>query len=128
MGIRHGKEGVVKVGGVTIGEVQSWTLKESVPTVDATAQGDTAAKHLVGVPMWEGSLECTQDKADAGQEALTIGAEVELDLYDDGTGSGQKYHSGTATVTEIGRSIPVGDKITRSFTFLGKEALTHPTI
>jgi hypothetical protein len=128
MAKRHGKEGVVKIGANTM-KTTKWTLEESVDVADSTAQGDTAKSHLVGIPGWSGSADAWMDKTEAtGQGALTIGASVTLNLYDDGVGAGQTYHSGTATVTRISRNVDIGSTISVSFAFEGNGALTHPTV
>jgi hypothetical protein len=129
MGLRHGKDGIVKVGANTVTETKRWTLRETVDTADSTAQGDAAKKHIAGIPGWDGTAVVLMDKADTtGQGALTIGASVTLNLYDDGTTTGAKYHSGTATVHEIGRTVDMGSVVEISFSFLGNGALTHPTV
>ncbi len=128
MAKRHGKEGVVKVG-ANVMKTTKWTLEESVDTADATSQNDTAKSHLVGIPGWSGTIDAWMDKTEAnGQEALNIGAEVTLNLYDDGTVAGQKYHSGVATVTRIARNVDIGSTISVSFSFMGNGALTHPAV
>lgn len=128
MAKRHGKDGVVKIGANTM-KTTRWTLEETVAVADSTSQGDAAQSHLVGIPGWSGTIDAWMDKSETtGQGALTIGASVVLNLYDDGTGAGQDYHSGTATVTRIGRNVDMGSTIAVSFSFQGNGALTHPEV
>ncbi len=128
MAKRHGKDGIVKLG-ANIMKTTKWTLEETVPTADSTSQADTAATRLVGIPAWSGSADAWMDKSETtGQGALTIGASVTLNLYDDGVGSGQTYHSGTATVVGITRNADTGSTMSVSFRFQGNGALTHPTV
>lgn len=128
MAKRHGKDGIVKIGSNTMKTV-SWTLDEDIDLADDTDQGDAAKTHLAGIPGWRASITCHMDKSETtGQGALTIGASVTLNLYDDGTGSGQKYHSGTATVKSIGRPVDIGSAIRYTYQLEGNGALTHPAV
>lgn len=129
MGTHHGKNGVVKVGSNAVAEVDRWSLQESVETSDDTAQGDAAKTHLAGIPGWSGDLMCHWDETDAnGQEALTIGASVTLNLYPEGTGAGAAYSTGTGTITNITREVTKNGTVSRSFTFEGNGVLTHTTV
>lgn len=129
MATHHGKHGVVKVGSNTVAEVDRWSVRESVDTVDDTAQADTAMTHLVGIPGWSGSLSCHWDETDTnGQEALTIGASVTLNLYPEGAGSGATYKTGTATITEIGIEVTKNGVVSREFSFTGNGALAQTAV
>lgn len=129
MAKRHGKDGVVKVGANTVLNTTRWTIDETIPTADATAQGDTADSHLVGIPGWAGSMTVRMDKTDTnGQGALTVGASVTLNLYDDGITAGQTYDSGVASITKKGKTVDMGSVIDVTYDFKGNGALSHPTI
>ncbi len=129
MASHHGKEGVVNVGANSVAEVIEWSVDEEVDIVDSTPMGTAAATYVTGTTRWNGSIKCFWDETDTnGQQALTIGASVTLNLYPEGTTSGDTYATGTALVTGI--SIPVNkDSMTeRSFTFQGTGALTWGTV
>ncbi len=129
MGTSHGKEGKVKLGTDTVAETTKWSLTQTVPVADTTAQGDTAATHIAGIPNWSGSVEALYDPADTnGQAALTIGASVSLKLYPDGDASGKTEQSGTATVTSIQQDSDVGDANKIVFSFQGNGALATATV
>jgi len=129
MGTTHGKSGVVKVGVNTVAEVDQWSVRQTVDTADDTAQGDTAMTHLVGIPGWSGSLTCHWDATDTnGQQALSIGASVTLNLYPGGAGSGATYKSGTASITEIGITVTKNGVVSREFSFTGNGALAEATV
>ncbi|MDQ2084766.1 hypothetical protein RA307_31695 [Xanthobacteraceae bacterium Astr-EGSB] len=128
MATHHGKSGVVKAGGVTVAELDSWNYRETVSTEDDTAQGDTAQTHLAGIPGWNGSVKCHYDRTAAGQEALVIGASVVLALYPEGAGSGAVYRTGTATITEIGVEVAKGAVVSREFNFQGNGPLTPQVV
>lgn len=128
MAKRHGKDGIVKIGSNTMKTI-SWTLDEAIDTADDTDMGDAAKTHLAGIASWSASVTFHMDKSETtGQGALTIGASVTINFYDDGSGTGQKYHSGTATVKGIGRPVDIGSAIRYSAQLEGNGALTHPTI
>jgi hypothetical protein len=129
MATHHGKHGVVKVGANVVAEVDRWNVRETIPTEDDTAQGDTAQTHLVGIPGWNGSLMCHWDETDTnGQQAMTIGASVTLNLYPEGSGAGATYKTGTATITEIGIEVAKGGVVSREFNFLGNGPLAEQTV
>lgn len=129
MGTHHGKNGVVKVGSNVVAEVQSFTVTETVGTVDDTAMGDTAETHLVGITSWTASVQCSWDETDTnGQEAMTVGASVTLSLYPEGSGSGASYMTGTATITQSGIDTKRDGVVTRSFDCKGNGALSRTTV
>jgi len=101
MAKHHGKNGKVKLSSNVVAETKSWSVVETVPTADTTAQGDAGQTHLAGIPAWTGTVEAHYDPADAtGQEVLLIGASVTVGFYSDGDAAGKVYYSGTATITE----------------------------
>lgn len=124
----HGKDGVVKAGGVAVGEVQNFKLSAQVSTADDTAMGDTSETHLVGVKSWSGTLECSLDPGDAAQAGLVEGASVALELYPHTTGAGNLKLSGTATVTQVDDTVDRSQVNKSSFNFKGNGALTRATI
>jgi hypothetical protein len=129
MATHHGKNGVVKVGSNAVAEVDRWSARESVDTVDDTAMGDAAQTHLTGIPGWSGQITCHWDETDTnGQEALTIGASVTLNLYPEGAASGATYKTGTATITEIGLDVTKNGVVSREFSFTGNGALSQTTV
>lgn len=131
MGTHWGVEGVVKVGSVTIAEVTQFEVTTSVAPVVDTALGDTWETHIPnsGMKKWSGSLTCHWDETDTtGQGALTIGASVTLNLYPEGSTTGDIYYSGTCTITELGISVNEGETIKRSFSFVGNGALSENTV
>ena len=129
MATHHGKEGTVKVGSNAVAEIQSFQVTEEVGVSDDTAMGDTSETHLVGIKRWNGSLECSWDGDDTnGQEALLVGASVVLNLYPEGAANGDKYMSGTATITRVNSTVARDGVVRRSFDFTGNGALSHSTV
>lgn len=128
MAVRHGKDGVVKVGANTVASVTAWSLSEKIATVDKSAIGDTDETHLVGLKSGSGKVDCLLDPADAnGQEALTLGASVTLNLYPQGTTTGLKYWTFTATIESLDGQGGVTEVGKRSFGFKANGAISWAT-
>ncbi|MBD8875434.1 hypothetical protein [Roseibium polysiphoniae] len=129
MPVVHGNEGAVAIGADTVAKVQDFTLTIEAPVSDATGMGDQWEDHELGAAKrWTGSINAKRVKDDDGQNALVAGAQVTLHLYGEGDVSGEKYYSGIATVTSVGRSQNRSDTVDVSFDFTGKGELTQPTV
>lgn len=129
MGVSHGKNGKVKISDNAVAETTKWSLNESIPDADTTAQGDGAATHLVGVPSWSGNVEGHYDVADTlGQAVLTIGSSVDVKFYTDGDGSGKTFRQGTASVTGVQIESSVSDRNSFSVSLKGNGPLVDGTV
>lgn len=128
MATHHGNGGVVKIGSDTVAEVKEWQADSDIEIVDDSAMGDAWKTHKVGKKGWSASVNCHWDETDStGQEALTLGASVTLNLYPEGTGTGAKYLSGTATVKAITVNDPHDGIVSRNFQLEGDGALAWST-
>lgn len=132
MATHWGYEGLVRVGSNTIAEVTEFEFTQSVSVVEDTAMGDLWKTHIAqsGIKEWSGSLTCHWDELDTnGQEALVVGASVTLNLHPEGNQTGDKFFTGTASITEVTLTTPMdGATIKRSFNFVGSGALTQSTV
>lgn len=129
MAKHHGKNGKMKIGSSVVAETTNWSIVETVPIADTTAQGDAGQDHLTGIPVWTGTVEAHYDPADAnGQEALLIGASVSVGFYSDGDGAGKVYYSGTASITERRIGASVTDRVTFQANLQGKGVLAQQTV
>jgi predicted secreted protein len=133
MATHTGSEGTVKVGtagsDVAIAEIRSFSIEESADTLEDTTMGDGARTYKASLTTFTGSLDVLWDESDTtGQGALTIGAEVTLNLYPEGATSGDTYLGGTAIVT--GRSInsSYDGLVEMSISVQGSGALTTTTV
>jgi len=129
MATHTGSEGTVKVGANAIAEIRSFSLEETADTLDDTTMGDTARTFKSSLTSFSGSVDVLWDETDSsGQGALTIGAEVTLNLYPEGDSAGDTYLSGTAIVT--GRSISSSHDglVEMSISVQGSGALTTTTV
>jgi hypothetical protein len=124
-----GSEGVVKVGSNTVAEVRDWNIAESAETIDDTTMGDTARTKKAGLTSANGSLTAYWDETDtSGQGAMTVGAEVTLNLYPEGATSGDTYATGSAIVTETGKSGTSEGMVETTFSFEFNGAVTWGTV
>lgn len=129
MATHAGSEGTVKVGSNAIAEIRSYSIEESADTLEDTSMGDTARTYKPSLTNYTGSVDVLWDETDTtGQGALTIGAEVTLNLYPEGDASGDVYYTGSAIVT--GRTITgtYDGLVEMSITVQGNGALTESTV
>jgi predicted secreted protein len=129
MATHTGSEGTVKVGSNAIAEIRSFSIEESADTLEDTTMGDTARTYKPSLTTFTGSVDVLWDETDTtGQGALTIGAEVTLNLYPEGDASGDTYLTGSAIVT--GRSVnsSFDGLVEMSISVQGNGALTQTTV
>ena len=129
MAVHKGSEGTVKVGANAIAEIRSYSLEESADTLETTTMGDTARTYLPSLSTFSGSVDVYWDETDTtGQGALTIGAEVTLNIYPEGDASSDVYYTGSAIVTGVTRSGSFDGMVEASISLQGTGALTSSTV
>jgi len=133
MATHTGSEGTVKTGTVgsddAIAEIRSFTIEETVDTIETTSMGDSSRTYSVGLKTFTGTIECHFDETDTtGQGAFTSGAEVTVTFYPEGADSGDTYLSGTAIITGVSVNSSFDGLVERSFTLQGDGALTISTV
>ena len=129
MAVHKGSEGLVKIGASTIAEVKSYSIEESADTVETTKMGDTARTYLPSLTTFSGTIECHWDETDTtGQGAMTIGAQVTLNLYPEGDEQNYTYYSGNVIITGVSRSAAMDDIVAATYSFQGTSALTLTTV
>jgi len=129
MATHKGSEGTVKVGANAIAEIRSFSISETGDTIEDTTMGDAARTYKPSLTSWSGSVEVYWDETDTnGQVALTVGAEVTLNVYPEGSTTGDSYLTGSAIVT--GRTInsSFDGMVEASITVQGNGALTADTV
>lgn len=129
MATHAGSEGTVKVGSDAIAEIRSFSIEETADTIEDTSMGDAARTYKPSLTSFSGSIDVFWDETDAtGQGALTIGAEVTLNLYPEGDTTGDTYLSGAAIVTGRSVSSSFDGLVEMSISVQGNGALTQTTV
>lgn len=129
MALHKGSEGYVKVGSNTVAEIRDWSLSESADTIETTSMGDSARTYVPSLTSASGSVACHWDEADTtGQGAMTVGAEVTLNLYPEGSDTGDTYATLSAIITEAGVSSSYDGLVQASFSFTANGAVTWGTV
>ena len=129
MATHTGSEGTVKVGANAIAEIRSYTLEESADTLEDTTMGDTARTYKPSLTTYTGSIDVLWDETDTtGQGALTIGSEITLNMYPEGSVSGDTYMTGAAIVTGHSITASYDGMVEMSISVQGNGALTTTTV
>jgi hypothetical protein len=129
MAVHKGSEGYVKVGANTVAEVRDWSLSESADTIETSSMGDAARTYTTGLTSASGSVSVHWDETDStGQGAMTVGSEVTLNLYPEGSDSGDTYATLSAIITEAGVSASFDGLVEATFSFTANGAVTWGTV
>lgn len=129
MAVHKGSEGTLKVGSNAVAEIRSYSIEETADTLEDTTMGDTARTYLPSLTSWSGSVDVYWDETDTtGQGALTVGAEITLNVYPEGDTSGDTYYTGSAIVTGVSRNASFDGMVEASVSFQGTGALTSTTV
>jgi predicted secreted protein len=129
MATHAGSEGTVKVGSNAIAEIRSFSIEETADTIEDTTMGDSARTYKPSLTSFSGSVDVFWDETDStGQGALTINAEVTLNLYPEGSTTGDTYLSGSAIVTGRSISSSFDGMVEMSISVQGNGALTTNTV
>lgn len=129
MAIHKGSEGTVKSGTDVIAGVKSWSLEQTVDTLETTVIGNTSRSYTTGLNTFSGSMDVFWDPADTGQATLLVlGASVTVNLYPEGETSGDTYYSGTVLISSISQSVSPEGLIEASISFQGTGDLSITTI
>lgn len=123
MATYKGSDGVVTIGGTTVGEIRSFSVEESADTIEDTAMGDSSRTYKSSLKSFTASIDALFDNDDGGQDALSIGAEVACIFRSQGTGSTNMERSGTGIVTGVSINQSYDGLVETSFTLQGTGAL-----
>jgi hypothetical protein len=129
MANHKGSEGLVKVGSNTVAEIKDFSLSETAETIDDTTMGDSARTKKTSLTTASGSMTAFWDETDSsGQGAMTVGAEVTLNLYPEGATTGDTYATLSALITEKGVSTTLDGMVETSVSFEANGAVTWSTV
>jgi len=124
-----GSDGVILVGTDQVAEVRSYSIDETMDTLEDTSMGDTSRTYKTSLKSFSGSADVFFDDTDtSGQGALTVGTSATLNIQMEGNTYGDHKLSGTVLVT--GRTITASfdGLVEASITFQGTGALTESTV
>jgi predicted secreted protein len=129
MATHKGSEGTVKSGANAIAEIRSYTITQSADTIEDTVMGDSARTYLSSLTSFSGSIECYWDETDTnGQLTLDPGSTVTINIYPEGSTSGDMYYTGSVIITEKSITASFDGMVEASFSFQGTGALTETTV
>lgn len=123
-----GHEGAVTIGANAVGEVESFDLEDSVNELDANVMGSGWTDVCAGQRSMSGSISVLRDPNDAGQTALTAGAEVTANLYPESNTTGRTEVTGTFLVTSVSLSVAVGDLVKDVYNIRNQGTVTIGTV
>lgn len=128
MATHLGKEGTVQVGSNSIAEIRSFSIDETVDTVEDTSMGNAAKTYLASIKDFSGSVDVLYDETDTnGQVALAVGATVTLNFAPEGAATGDVKLTGDAIVTSKSISSSFDGLVEASITVQGTNGLTTTT-
>ena len=128
MATHTGSEGTVKVGSNAIAEIRSYSVEQTGDAVEDTTMGDSWRTHKATLKSWTASVDVFWDETDTtGQGALVVGAEVTLNLYPEGSTTGDVYFTGTGIITGVTVSASYDGMVESSISVQGTGALTQST-
>lgn len=128
MATHLGKEGTVQVGSNSIAEIRSFSIDETVDTVEDTSMGDASKTYLASIKDFSGSVDVIYDETDTnGQVALAVGSTVTLNFAPEGAATGDVKLTGNAIVTSKSISSSFDGLVEASITVQGTNGLTTTT-
>ena len=129
MATTKGSEGTVKSGANAIAEIRSYTITETADVLEDTSMGDTSRTYLSSLKTFTGSIDCFWDETDtSGQLTLDPGSSVTINIYPEGSTSGDTYYTGTVLITEKSITASFDGMVEASFSFQGTGALSETTV
>jgi hypothetical protein len=129
MATHKGSEGTVKSGANAIAEIRSYTITETADVLEDTSMGDSSRTYLASLKTFTGSIECFWDETDTnGQLTLDVGSTVTINIYPEGSTSGDVYYTGSVIITEKSITASFDGMVEASFSFQGTGALSETTV
>ena len=129
MATHKGSEGTVKSGANAIAEIRSYTITETADVLEDTTMGDSSRTYLSSLKTFTGSIDCFWDETDTnGQLTLDPGSPVTINIYPEGSTSGDTYYTGSVLITEKSITASFDGMVEASFSFQGTGALPETTV
>jgi len=127
MATKLGRDGLIRISSTTIGELRNYALTHTSDTVEDSVLGDTYRTRLASMKSWSASGDLYWDEGDAGQLLITIGSQVTLNLYPEGSATTDIYYQGSAIVTQFNVSASFDGIVEGSIAFEGNGTLSTLT-
>ena len=132
MATTKGSSGVVKlaVSGGSVAamcEIRSFTLDETADTIEDSVMGDTSRTYVSSLKTATLSMDVYWDDADAVQLVMDAAADLDFELYPTGTGTGEKYYSGSGILTSKSITASFDGMVEGSFALQVSGAVTEAT-
>jgi hypothetical protein len=129
MATHKGSEGTVKSGSNTVAEIRSYMITETADVLEDTTMGDASRTYLASLKTFTGSIECFWDETDTnGQMSLDPGSTVTINIYPEGSSSGDVYYTGSVIITERSITASFDGMVEASFSFQGTGALSETAV
>ena len=128
MATHHGKEGVVTIGGTTLGNATGFTVDTTHDVVEDTALGSSMKSFLVGRGTFTATIDMNFDETDTGQTTMVQGSELTFAFLPEGNASGDRKFSGNGIVTGMSVGVALDGVITSTVSIQGTGGLTIGTV
>ena len=128
MATHHGKEGVVTIGGTTLGNATGFTVDTTHDVVEDTALGNSMKSYVVGRGTFTASIDMNFDDDDTAQGNLVQGSSLSFEFMPEGSGSGEQKLSGSGIVTGMSVGVTLDGVTTRTVSLQGTGGLTIGTV
>ncbi len=128
MATYKGKDGVLRIGGVVVGECRSFEITEMANEVDTSRMGTDWTSVTSTQLSWKASAATWWDHGDSGQALMVIGAVVDVEFYPRGTGSSMNRYTGQALITNISRPQAFDGIVEATLEMTGTGALTKDLV
>jgi hypothetical protein len=127
-----GKNGVVKGGTAgsesVIGEVTGFSINQTADTIETSTMGSADRSYVTSLKSFSGSVDVLHSvTAGDNQSEFAVGSSLQLELYPNGTTSGEKYFEGTVLCTGKDVTSTFNDMVTATFSFQGTGQLEEKT-
>jgi len=127
-----GKNGVVKGGTAgsesAIGEVTGFSINQTADTIETSTMGSADRSYVTSLKSFSGSVDVLHSvTAGDNQSEFAVGSSLQLELYPNGTASGEKYFEGTVLCTGKDVTSTFNDMVTATFSFQGTGQLEEKT-
>jgi len=123
-----GSGGTVLVGSDAIGEIKTYTIDETMDTLEDTSMGDSSRTYKASLKTFSGSCDVMFDDTDTAQQAMTVGSSVTMSFQMEGNTTGDHKLSGTVLITGRSISASFDGLVEASLSFQGTGALTEGTV